>query len=41
MAENEIIFDSSILQNIAVHKIEKAETAKLCDLELIKINQIS
>ena len=31
MAENEMIFDSSILQNIAVHKIHKAKQAKLSD----------
>jgi len=31
MAGNEMIFDSSILQNIAVHKIEKAKKAELSD----------
>lgn len=31
MAENEMIFDSAILQNIAVHKIHKAKKAELSD----------
>ena len=31
MAGNEIMFDSSILQNIAVHKIEKAKKAEISD----------